>query len=363
MPILEPSLDALPPPERFLDVYTSFPYGFTTHVKTLSRYYHICAHPRKYAQMLQLIVGRPWKIDYVMSADTNEFRSKFGYGLQRIAAPMLLHLQGKDLGLLDNPIRLTWHTIGEQKSRWNYKEAYMPNFFHVDRKGYSGWSEMTDVSVAEIDAIPLDVAEDFYSNKVVPYNATKRTKYKQDDAVAFEGSDFVFMPLQVIDDSVMQLSYFKNYPELIAKVAETCRKMGRQLVVKRHPKCSSDVIAATLNRLQNENVTITSASIHKILPKAKAVVVVNSGVGFEALLHLKGVVCLGKADYAAAGFSAKTNDEIGPAIESAISAVNQNRIKRLLFLTLNKYQLNLESADAVDRQILRLLCRAYLDDQ
>lgn len=361
MPILEPSLEALPSPERFLDVYTSFPYGFTTHVKTLSRYYHICEHPKKYAQMMQLIVGRPWKIDYVMSADTNEFRLRFGYGLQRIAAPMMLHLQGKDLDLLERPIRLTWHTIGEQKSRWNYKEAYMPNMFHIDRKGYSGWSELIDVPVAEIDAVALDVAEDFYTNTVVPYNATKRTKYKQDDSVPFEGSDFVFMPLQIIDDSVMQLSHFKNYPNLIATVAETCREMGQQLVVKRHPKCNSDAIAATLERLAGENVTVTSASIHKILPGAKAVVVVNSGVGFEALLHLKGVVCLGKADYAAAGFSAKTNEEIGPAINSAISAVNQDRIKRLLFLALTKYQLNLESADAVDRQILRLLCRAYLD--
>jgi capsule polysaccharide modification protein KpsS len=70
------------------------------------------------------------------------------------------------------------------------------------------------------------------------------------------------------------------------------------VVVKRHPRCKDEGVQHLISKLQQEGkITVTKAPVHDILRKAKLVITVNSGVGFEALLHLLPVITTGGSEY------------------------------------------------------------------
>ena len=78
-----------------------------------------------------------------------------------------------------------------------------------------------------------------------------------------------------------------------------------------------------------ENISIVSdVSIHELFASAKAVVTINSGSGFEALLHLKPVITLGKADYSAVPYECKTLEDIENSKHFINKPVDSLRIKR-----------------------------------
>lgn len=364
MTILLPSQVPLAPIEKFEGLYYGFPYGFDTQVRKLCDAFHQCEAPTAYARFLQRIGMPTWLLPYAPDDSADPFRRRMASVLQAMNADIVLVPEAQRASSLTaglrNTIRLSHHTMGKVDRTWHYKVAYLPGFYHFDREGFSGWSELAHATAAEVEQVPADAAENYWNGRIAALRNARKSKYAQDEAAAFEHQDFAFIPLQLPDDSVIALGHSKDYLGTMRDAARLLRGRGLPVVLKRHPLCHDDRVAALLAALEAEGCIATTASIHRILPAAKAVVTLNSGVGFEALLHLKPVICLGRSDYALAGWEAKTME----ALDTALGQITPGRpvpfLKRFLYLALNKYQVDLNADISSKQHALRAICWNYL---
>jgi len=92
-------------------------------------------------------------------------------------------------------------------------------------------------------------------------------------------------------------------------------KTRHNVVFKLHPDMEfPDVAAAVRARAASgRHVFLVDGNIHALIAASEAVVVISSGVGFEALIHGKPVVTLGNPDYRWVTCRAKP-DELGSAL-------------------------------------------------
>ncbi len=206
-----------------------------------------------------------------------------------------------------------YHTITNSDQRaLNFKESALPGYYLFDSGGYSGWATTPDLSSptkALSNTITLtDLQEQFVKKRV--------TKYQQASNSHPLPDDFVFIALQVPDDTVASLSYIDR-ETVIRTVAEYYSISNHPVLIKAHPKDTSLKTKNLLKKLSKtyKNLAITTAPIHDIIPASRLVIVANSGVGFEALLHQKPVVTTAKSDYAPCTKVANTTNALITALE------------------------------------------------
>ena len=141
---------------------------------------------------------------------------------------------------------------------------------------------------SRIDLISDGIANEFYQTQLRRIIAEKASKFVQGQEPAPEGH-FYFFPLQLIDDSVQKLARFKML-DAAATAVKLAYETKQRLVFKRHPLCkSNEVENFLLNACDGEQIILLKSSVHDLIAGSIGVITVNSGVGFEALLHLKHV--------------------------------------------------------------------------
>lgn len=246
-------------------------------------------------------------------------------------------------GLAD--ITLSYHTAGSAPGRWHIKDGALPGYFTIDAEGYAGWS-----SIASLESLPREVEKaDFATlqeNLKILHQETievNRSKYRQPErgAAAPLPDSFIFVPLQVPDDAVQQLAHIP-LDGLINAMVAYARRTGERVIFKRHPSCTSRSIERLIRRaVRTSGVGLVEASIHDILPKAKAVVTVNSGVGLEALIHQKPVIVTGRADYGYACAQVSSVQELHHCLQNlSFNSIWQERILRFLYFYRRHYLVN-----------------------
>lgn len=219
----------------------------------------------------------------------------------------------------------SYHTRGADAGHWHFKESHLPGFFHFDRFGYSGWSELAQFNRKEAVALRHQLAsydrrsvDGYFGRLVDRFVRGGISKYDQPEAGVDEiaGNPYVLIVLQKIDDTVARFASLSPYdfvPEICRHFAES----GMHVVIKRHPFCQSPDILEMLERWRTaDHVHVLNASIHELLTGARCVFTVNSGVGFEALLHDKPVVTFGAADYNIATTYIRSMSELGRFLEA-----------------------------------------------
>ncbi len=199
------------------------------------------------------------------------------------------------------------HTIGGHPDHYHVKYSALAGHLAIDGQGYAGWTSLAKDHrklACLIETLSEKEAAECWQRLHEKFVVGNFSKYSQKATIGKTKhqlpDSFIFLPLQLLDDAVAELAEIDGLSllkYLVAKLEGT----SRHLVVKRHPLCRNPEIAATLARISKlPHVHLTEVSIHDIIPNAEAVVTVNSGVGFEALLHLKKVIVTGHADYMAA---------------------------------------------------------------
>lgn len=218
----------------------------------------------------------------------------------------------------DNHIpTLSYHTASPDRSGpvfCHFKESHLPGYFSVDGRGFAGWSTLADRSLETITTEPTDRAADlaFHASLYETYVRTGVSKYDQADNSEPDrpASGYVLATLQIPDDTVNYWAYMPT-AQWLDILSNWCAARGKSLIVKRHPHDRSHLTDRLLARLQDEaHVYVSKAPIHELLAKSDWLVTTNSGVGFEALLHLKPVILCGKADYGAAAAQASAPDQL-----------------------------------------------------
>jgi len=262
-------------------------------------------------------------------------------------------------------IRLMWHGAVKATGRWNYAQAALPHMLSFDRFGYAGWSAPAALERRDVLAVEAGAAEAFHAAHTLPFLATGASKHRQDPAVPVEGEGFVFVPLQLPLDSVIALKLFEApYLEGIRRMVAALAGAGVRVVMKRHPHCADPAVAAAMEALVAAHpglVTASRASVHALIPRARAVMTVNSGVGFEALLHGRPVIAAGKAEYRIAATELTDPDAAPAALARAESAHDPAFQRRFLFLALNGHQIDTRDPVSFGRAALRVLCQDYVE--
>ncbi len=254
---------------------------------------------------------------------------------------------------------LSYHSVGNVPHVWRIKETPVQFYYSFDRMGFSGWSELSinpNYHRKQLDQIDSDLAATFTRKLRTKLITSNTSKYKQTDKPFTLDEPFVFYSLQMPNDIVSSL-YKVNAFKVLQHAALLAKEKRIKLVVKRHPYClnpkvSWELFKATYN---NPYVIKTSASIHKILPLCSSVLVANSGVGFEALIHGKRVYSFGSSEYELATTSLKSISDIEQIFSFNQSTINSTLINRFVYYFLKRCCFNVNDANDIDNKLQRAI--------
>lgn len=142
------------------------------------------------------------------------------------------------------------------------------------------------------------IREDRRSFSKLLYNRLANQFFTHSFAQADLHAPYVFLPLQVSDDS--QLKLFSSYSniDMLNKALHLSREKGIRLIVKIHPAESNrDQIEQIRKFSQLESFVIAENPTKSLIKKAQLIIVNNSTVGLQALIEEKEVLVFGNALY------------------------------------------------------------------
>ncbi len=232
------------------------------------------------------------------------------------------------------------HTISKNINQniINIKPFYLPDYYYFDKMGFSAWSEIVSLKSSFLFKNNNNVNLFFkkhYDNIVLK----NLSKYNQPEKKQLElPNKYFFLPLQLVDDTVNKLCEHST-ENFLKKFINIFSKSHENLIIKRHPKCKSQIITSILNNIDVKNIMILDASIHDLISGCSAVLVNNSGVGFESLFHLKPVYTFGRSDYQIVCRNVLL-DNFNFSMVSPLNDDEVNKIKLFIFNVLNDYIIN-----------------------
>lgn len=249
----------------------------------------------------------------------------------------------------DDALYLAWHLHGTLPDIWHLKPSYLVDYFYFDRNGYSGWSELAqeynyDVDVDSIRDEVQKFANDYISNNISRL-PQPRNAYLPDEP-------YVLVLLQRPNDSVTHHAYIHTNL-LLKRIAELYKGSKYKVCVKAHP------LETSMHR--DPNIFEATGSIHKIIAGATAVYTMNSGSGFEALLHGKRVFTTGHCDYHWVTDVIKTDEDLQASINLIEQPVDTDRIIKFLHYCINYHFANINDEASIERKLQRAIneYRAY----
>lgn len=252
-----------------------------------------------------------------------------------------------------NTLIFSTHTIGEsnpQILRW--KIGYLDKTITFDDRGYSGWSSLAENSdVIFTNNYTKFVIEKNFKKLGKKYILKNISKYEQENNPFVFPEKFIFFPLQILQDTVMLQSNFE--PLMLFKtVVEILNKKEIPLVVKRHPLCTDKLLEELLISYVNQNkILLFNGSIHDAISKASTIYVINSGVGFESLMHLKPVVSFGKSDYMSVTKHITSLEQIEKNPWYILDEEQKDKIKLFLYYFINEKCIDLTNKKDVKKKI------------
>jgi capsule polysaccharide export protein KpsC/LpsZ len=248
-------------------------------------------------------------------------------------------------------IFLSHHTNFKNKNIWNIKKGYINGYLNFDRHGYSGWAEIADSEKLfhESQEVEYSKALAFFEKFANDYINGDRSKIKQ-STVGFDlNTPYVFVAGQRPHDTVAQHSKIDTV-QLMKDVINAYKDTNYKVVVKVHPLEIGR--AGRYSFLDNNpNVIVTDASIHTIIPKCTAVYTVNSGVGFEALLHRKRVFTSGHCDYHWVTTVLENKNDVIKSIVHLDEKIDEEALIKFVYYMLNIYFVNAYSEQSIKDKI------------
>jgi hypothetical protein len=231
------------------------------------------------------------------------------------------------------------------------ENGYLPKTIVMDSDGINAGNSLMGKTTEfyRTVAMPENAATDLFSTTLVTRPLKRGTASESITLPA----QFVFLPLQVHDDSQILLysPHFRDMPSVIrfcvAGVAAYNQRNGTNLalVVKEHPSDHGRIDYSELYRTFPDVVFTKLTSTQELIEKCAAVITVNSTVGIEAMLRLKPVITLGEAFYAVPGLvkPCGASDDLGAALQQAIATpVDRDLTARFLYFLRHDYLVPLD---------------------
>jgi len=217
------------------------------------------------------------------------------------------------------------------------KEMHLPGLFTLDSQGWgvehSGMGERPDLG-----AVDPHRAEARVAALRDTFLASGRSRLPQPEPAgglaAAEG--VILVPLQRPRDYVIDVHSPVGVLEFLDAAAGWADRRGRTIAVKLHPANGLDpeIVAAARDwAARSPHVRLVQGNIHRLLSAARGVFVINSGSGFEGLLHGRPVATFGACDYQWATFRAtlSTFDEAAEYVDTYSEAQRREGYRFVTF--------------------------------
>lgn len=284
-----------------------------------------------------LIAGMPWTKDV-------EFDGLLPYGLKGIKSEYGNEFEfifdiGKDTygtnsGRTDIDLCLALHgnrQCNYMDDRFAYLDSfcdnvlsmhcsYLDGYIILDESGYKGGSTLAD---PDVKLNLLDVDERFASNYVDMLYDTRIKPYITDKKVDFDS--YIIFAGQMPDDSSIACAFPEEttnlYAEYVIKSLARLNTLGIPIIYKTHPEMKKNppkwaiIQETTITDLIKygsfENVhLIDDIGINDMIKNCLCLISICSGSAFEALLHRKPVINIGRSDLKDFVYQIKEYDEL-----------------------------------------------------
>jgi len=186
-----------------------------------------------------------------------------------------------------------------------YKQMHLPELFTIDSMGW-GADHSKMQAPPDLTGIEGSLAERFVGSLRLKFLETGASKLPQPGRTSSPSfpDDYIFVPLQTPRDYV-QLHHAPlpvlSFVHLVASWANQARQ---KIVFKLHPglydtsDCDNEIINAVDQYARTSDyVVCLNINVHDLISASRGVFTINSGVGFESLIHGKPVVTFGNSDY------------------------------------------------------------------
>lgn len=203
---------------------------------------------------------------------------------------------------IDNKTVYSYPKYADAKKRLFYMMMHLPGWFQLDIKGWgaqhSSYEAPPDLS--NVDEAAAVSFSDNLLDKIVNGNISKIGQPAQAD---IDSHGYLLMLTQLENDYTIKYQSKLKIPEFINGIAKWAKQNNVKVIVKRHPLDQSTDVGASVNACKHAGFVETKANLHSLIKSARAVYVINSGTGFESLIHNKPVITFGKCDYKNATFA------------------------------------------------------------
>jgi hypothetical protein len=301
-----------------------------------------------------------WKSDEPDRADVRTTYVSLFAALSRLGCEIIARPFRPYSDILNRPdptegLHYAYHAREPGPGAYCIKGAALPDLWYLDHRGYGGWCALAhdpalQAAGAAYDLAAADAVIADYQGRFRTENLSRYAQPERERGTALRDDFAVFYPLQVNDDEVLKLSRFAQF-ELLEALTETAERLGRPVVVKRHPLCTSDHIAQALEAAaRSPFVTVSDGSVHDLIMASAAVLAANSGVGVQALIHGKPVFTVAGSEYAHMTTPVSSLDAL-ETVFSAPAGPQPESVRRHLGFLLKEYWVNTTDEEAVFRRV------------
>ncbi|CAM2969657.1 hypothetical protein [Acinetobacter celticus] len=202
--------------------------------------------------------------------------------------------------LTPKDLLISFHSFENPKNVLSYKEAPINGLFSLDKTGYAGWSniylnlENHRYIIEKINIQEINKTLQHYRSQLLSGDS----KHPQLEDSSPLPSDYILFPLQVRTDSVASHANL-DMVQVLQAMSSFSRKYKKNVVVKIHPYCNSEVVK-TIQFIETEHNPYfynSNAHIIKLIENADKVLSCNSGASLEALILEKDVYCFGSSEW------------------------------------------------------------------
>lgn len=206
-----------------------------------------------------------------------------------------------------------------------YMQTAFPWMFSVDRKGWGAGS-----SKYPFDNIS-DTGDEIFRGYIVAKMLQNlmndnQSKFEQPAYQSPEKINlpdyYAFFPCQIPHDETIKYHSNVSVEEALERTCIATQEIGMDLVVKGHP-VNPGSMQSLKHIVKNYPHVIwyDDVSIHQLIQTAQCTVTVNSGVGFESLLHKIPVVTFGRSEYDCVTYKVNNETNLGKLIKLASHSV------------------------------------------
>ncbi len=230
------------------------------------------------------------------------------------------------------------------RCRFDFDEGDTPVLFYMQEYfrwvfvlNESGWSAASSIYPIHLEAIPELVHDSFgtYRQRLLadelgskfaqPVRKSHRQLIAEGLIPMRRGTfglkhvrPYIFLPLQIPHDQSIHNFSDLTEQHVVESLVNWAQERDITVVMKPHPVNRKST--ASFEKLADGRTVFWSeAHVYDLIAHATCVYTVNSGVGFEALLHLKPVVTFGRVEYDCVSFQA-TPDTLDAAWDFCMHA-------------------------------------------